>query len=541
MALLFQSTRGPSMMHVGITALGLLTITAQLGGCASHIAITRASPKPTLLLHKLGNISDAAIAREKADRHLLRYVPATYRARLAVLIRIIAGYGQAPKIKIYALNQLMAADQSLAIGVLTRQIPRFQHWRVLIHACLLARATGDTALIDPLILSLNRPARRYPLLRRPEAEAIRALAHSSLRHCLAEKLLSSHIMAVRLGALRLLHRLLTRSQFYALLLADRHRRDPMLAALRWYERKFDYIPRSPDQVVWIQEFYDGPYSALARTAEHDLRLLPTNPIQKPMPTLHGQYEHRTASPTGPGTDLFPAANSPVNNFSRTCMPQGISPRLIGLLAALTGPHAYVPPEILRENIQRLYATYRHIRRPGPYRGSPDNPNPSLADNSRKLSYCDLLTLQTLYAALGHRNFRVQVTHWGDQSRFNTKAEEGGLIQLLKHHRPNSIGQAPALGLKLYATFKQINNGVYVTGPDLLLNTPAGLAQFVFHFQKSDNRRYTGPAPGDLEYVRTARCVVVIFTSTSRDTFDTTADFPDGAVIDLGIFKKCHRC
>ena len=524
-------------MRACLAGIGIWMLVGQFGCSTARVTTSPNAGRLARLLHTVANISDATRARKKADRHLLRYIPPTNPARLAVLMRVVAGYGQSPKMKIYAMNQLMAADQPLAVGVLARQIPRFHHWRVLIHACALARAADDTELLDPLILSLDRPARRFPLVQRPEADAIRALAHNRLRHCLAEKLLHSQILVVRLAALYRLHRLLTRGEFSTLLLTHRHHHDPMPAALCWYVRKFDYIPRSPDQVVWVQEFYKGPFSILAGTAEHDLRLLPMNPARKPMPA---SYDHNALSVTAQGTILPSKDILPMSYLPNTCMPQGIPPRLIGLLATLTAPHAYAPPEILREKIQRFYAAYRHIRRPGPYPGSPDNPDPSLAANYGRLSYCDLLVLQTLYAALGQRYFRVEVTQLGHQSRGNKKSEEGGLIQFSKHRRPRSSGQTPTLRLKLYASFKQINEGVYVTGPGLLLTTPTGLAQFVFHFQKSDNRRYTGPAPGDLRYVRTTRCVVVIFTSISRHTFDTTADFPDGAVIDLGIVNKSRR-
>ncbi len=395
-------------MRACLAGIGIWMLVGQFGCSTAHVTTSPNAGRSARLLHTLGNISDTAGARKKADRHLLRYIPPTNPARLAVLMRVVAGYGQS------------------------------------------------------------------------------------------------------------------------------------LAALCWYGRIFDYIPRSPDQVVWVQELCNGPYSALARSAEHHLRLLPANPVQMLMPMLHDQNKHTPAYAAASVADSQPGPIAHRNNLSYTCMPQGIPPRLIGLLATLTAPHAYAPPEILREKIQRFYAAYRHIRRPGPYPGSPDNPDPSLAANYGRLSYCDLLVLQTLYAALGHQYFRVEVTQLGHQSRGNKKSEEWGLIQFSKHRRRRSSGQTPTLRLKLYASFKQINEGVYVTGPGLLLTTPTGLAQFVFHFQKSDNRRYTGPAPGDLRYVRTTRCVVVIFTSISRHTFDTTADFPDGAVIDMGIVNKSRR-
>ena len=513
-----------------------------LAGCAGPgTASSRLARRQKTLLRILGNIPDATSTRKKADRHLLHITSADNPARLAVLVGVVTGYGQQPMMKIYAMDQIMAADKLLGIAVLARQIPRFQHWRVLIHACTLAQSTGNRAMVDPLILSLMRPAHRFTLAQRPEANAIRNLCHGGLRRCLANKLFHSHTLTVRLAALKLLYHLLPPTQLYALIFEQNHVSDPMLSALRWYGRKFSYIPHTAAQVAWIEELHGGRFSALARLAELHCRLLP----------LTGNYSGVMASPSGQvertgrhAHALRPsrAAASPYDHShfpAHTCMPRGIPPRLIGLLAVLTNPQQYAPPNVLKNIIELYYAGRPHVRRPGPYPGSPDNPDPSLADNAGQLSYCDLLVVQCLYAALAHRYFRADITRLGNQSQRNSLTEEGGLIQLRSSARQTGHRALPALHLALYPSLKHINNGVYVTGPALLLATPTGLAQFIFHFQKTDNQRYTGPAPGDLRYVRATRCVVVIFTSLSQHTFDATADFPNAAVLDLGVFEKCR--
>ena len=507
-------------------------------GCTAPITGSSAlAQKRKMLLRTLGDISDSARTRKRADQQLLGTTAADDPARLAVLVRVVGGYGQQPAMKMYAMDQIMNADKLLGIAVLARQIPRFQHWRVLIHACALAQSTGDAALVDPLILSLKRPAHRFTFAHRPEAQAIRALCHSGLRHCLADTFLHGHSLTVRLAALNLLYHLLPPTQLYALVLNHKRVSDPMLSALRWYARIFFYVPHTAEQVAWIEEFHGGGYLALARAAARHCRLLPNGNDPHRMDPPTGQ----TSSPAAAAKPLQAAARSGQTLFpAHSCMPRGIPPRLIGLLARLAHPQQYAPPNVLKRIVEHYYAGHRHVRRPGPYPGSPDNPNPSLADNASRLSYCDLLLVENLYAALAHRYFRADITRLGQASQHNARTEEGGLIQWRNSSRKNRRNALPELRLKRYPSLKQINNGVYVTGPGLLLNTPSGLAQFIFHFQKTDNQRYTGPAPGDLRYVRAVRCVVVIFTSLSRHAFDVTADYPDGAVLDLGVFQKCRR-
>ena len=514
----------------------LLLFLGAVCGCAAPDTASQLVLRQNKLLGILQNVSDASDRRKRADRHLLKIMAPDNPARLTALVRVVQGYGQAPTMKIYAMDQLMTADKLLGIAVLARQLPRFQHWRVLSHACALARATGNPAMLDPLILSLNRPARRFAIPQRPESLAIRSLFPEGLRRCLAEKLIAGHTLNARLAALSVLYYLQSRKELYSLIMKQGHAPDALMSALHWYARKFGYVPHTAEQVAWIEELFAGRFSRLVQLAQLHCRFVP--------PAGRHRLAAACKSVTAGNPANRPSSRAATSGLKShrgniragTCMPDGIPPRLIGLLAMLANPQLFVPRQNLIAIVQRDYASRRHIRRPGPYPGSPDNPNPSWADNAGKLSYCDLLLVQTLYSALARRYFRAELTQLGRRSRHNTRAEEGGLIQLPAIDRPSGHTM-PRLRLKDYRSLRHINSGVYMTGPALMLDTPSGLAQYIFHFQKMDNQRYTGPAPGDLRYVRAARCVVVIFTSLSRYSFDATADFPDGAVLDLGVFSK----
>lgn len=480
---------------LNVLMVATVAATEVLGGCAS----TGTAPAPGVrrqqrLLHILTDVSDSAEMRQKADRQLVQMSLPSNPARLAALVEVVGGYGQSPTMKIYAMDQLMAANRQLAIAVLARQIPHFEHWRVLRYACSLTVRIGDQALVDPLVLSLNRTATRFTTRQRPEADAIRHLTHGSLRSCLEKKFRHGQMISVRLAALNLLYHLLPTGRLRELVLAGTND-DAMLSSLAWYARLFSYVPHTAPQVAWIEEMHSGAMGPVARAAKWDMRYLPGH-----------------------------------------CMENGVPPRLVGLLATLGRPTQYPPIAMLRQRVRRAYAAHRHVRRPGPYPGSPDNPDPSLAANAGKFSYLDWLVIRVLYDALHHEAFRDQIMRLGRQSRHVHGAEQGGLIQFHIVRGQRESEKYPAIHLKLYPSLKNVNSGVYITGPQLLLDTPMGLGQFILHFQKRDNERYTGPAPGDLRYVRFTRCVVVIFTSMSRRAFDTTVDFPSGAVLDLGVAR-----
>ncbi len=476
-----------------LMAVTLLSVVLTLGACAhAPVSSTFYSQHKQNLLRTLTNISASTRSREKADRKLLQFMPPDNPMRLTALMTVIQGYGQRPAMKIYAMDQLLAADKPLAVAVLAGQIPRFQHWRVLIHACHLSVDIGDQAMVDPLILSLDRPARRFTLAKRPESQAIRELTDRSVRNCLTRKLDCGHVLAVRLAALHLLYHLLRPEQFYALAVAHRKYSDSMLLAIRWYAHKFCYVPHTAPQVAWIEELHDGPLSTLARAAQSHVRWLPRAGQPRHATMRHKHFDHggTPASMGASATDCGKVLHK--EGIGPSCMPNGIPPCFMGLLAVLADPQAYPPSGELLHGVTRDYYAHRHIRRPGPYPGSPDNPDSSLAANVGKLSYCDYLTVRTIYAALQHSHFRSEVMNVGRKSRQNRQSEEGGLIALEASGGPMAAPESPTLHLKLYPSLRQINNGVYVTGPQLLLDTPTGLAQFVFHFQQTDNQRYAGP-------------------------------------------------
>jgi hypothetical protein len=77
---------------------------------------------------------------------------------------------------------------------------------------------------------------------------------------------------------------------------------------------------------------------------------------------------------------------------------------------------------------------------------------------------------------------------------------------------------------------------YITGDELLRDTPTGIAQYHFHFQEVHNGARAGPGAGDLEYARTARCNAVVVTSVETRQLDVDFYTPSGAVVDLGVWE-----
>lgn len=442
------------------------------------------------LAHRLANAANPYRQRISADQRLASLTGTNSSIRQRILRGIIYGQADSPRIKVYALASLAQSDPVLTRHILHRRLYKMEHWRVLTAACHWTVSLHDSGSLDALFRSLKRPAKRFTIPHRPEAAAIRILCHSTLTKALWRRLVQRSDIAARLAALEILYHLHGPAEIKAGIL-KLHPQDPLIAAIVWYIRTFDYVPHRASEVAWIEQLHQRPDSGIVRLAAQHI-----------------------SSVTGVGK-----------------MRHGIPPRYLELLSRLGMAADYPSALELKEQVGSLLATHRHIRRPVPYPGAPTDINPTLAANADRLTYCDLLLARTLLQALSRESFARSVWRKGKASRRYASSEEGGLI--LVDRGQAGRGGLP-LHLRLFAPAMRLNNTIYVSSPQLLLATPRGLAQFIFHFQKRHNARYTGPAEGDLKYVRHIGCSVVIFTSIGRRKFDTVLDTPTGAVLDLGI-------
>jgi len=443
------------------------------------------------MLTELVDISQPDDQRQAADAQLVQSIGADSTKRLAALVEIVEGYGQHPAMKIYALDQIRSANPELAEAVLAANIPRFDDWDVLTHACAMAQELQDKNLIGPLVESLARPAVTYSLPRWPEAHVIETLSGQKLTVELAYLLLDGGEEKIRLDALQVLYDLQGNNWLKQFILTAAAT-DPLIDDLQWFIRNFNFVPRDGTEVLWIQELHEPRMAAMANAA----------------------HQH-------------------VSWIAPADVPDGIEPRFIYLLAFLNRPSDYPSRDTLLGQVAALLAERRHRRRVPSYSGAPDDIDPTLQANQNRLVYCDLLLIKTLLQAIAEPENCRSIYTLGYNSMSNVASETGGLLAF----DPASTTDFPVLTLNEYPSELNIGAGIYVGGKQLMLDTPNAAAQFIFHFQNVDNSQYVGPAAGDVAYVKNTRCNVVIFTSVGDHIFDAMVDFPSGAVIDLGVFNS----
>lgn len=486
--------RGAAIIAVpNLIALGLLLISgcAQSGNTASSPSAV-AKRRCTSWVGRFEDPSTRFKTKLRMDRRLCRACGVKSPVRLAALIFDIGCYGQDAVVKNYCMAQLWQADRPAAIAVLAARLPMTQRWRVLIaDAALAARVKSPQcrALLSmSLMESLARPARRFAIPQRPEAIALTHMNHATLRSQLCNAFLASPNMESRLAAMRILYRW-RGAQAIIAPLKTYTGADPLILRLQRYWRCFRFVPRTDTEVMWIEQW--------------------SRRLHRPQWNI--------------GLREFCA----IRRWQKRISPL----QLIWLVHLAAGRAPSLPtPSALRQRIIARAAKHRHVKRPPWYAGAPDDVASAAAKSVPRLNYLSLVFLSHLQNLLSAAWFRSIIWRLGRTASRHRRAEPGGLLTFA----PNVAGAGARLNL--FPSAAASGPDVYVSSAALLRQTPAAMAEFIYHFQHVDNTRFCGPAIGDLVYARRNAAVVMIFTSISERHFDVAIDFPSGVVVDLGVYK-----
>ncbi|MCA9300490.1 MAG: hypothetical protein KDA28_15575, partial [Phycisphaerales bacterium] len=78
---------------------------------------------------------------------------------------------------------------------------------------------------------------------------------------------------------------------------------------------------------------------------------------------------------------------------------------------------------------------------------------------------------------------------------------------------------------------------FVASQDMIDYGSTGLALYHFHVQKEVNSQFAGPSLADLETAARLGQTSLVVTSIGRDRLNVDLYQPDGAIIDLGEFRR----
>jgi hypothetical protein len=452
-------------------------------------ACSEATPRtsPDTLVSVLADPSPSDETRQQADARLVVQTSKTNPARLTILARIFYAPGHSDVMRMYAMDQLADADRGRCIDALAFALPRMESWPVLTHACELAVTLHDPKLLNALVCSLDRPATRYARRDRPEAKAIVKLSGHALDVTLLAALSGTHDRAVKIAALDVL-REVEEPQTLRKSLQTIPPGDPFVDDLRWSIATFDYIPRGPNEVLWMHQLHQDRYAETIRHAAHAHQM------------------------------LLSQAN------------YVFAPRFVQLLASMDDQPATLtfPRDPLVADLQTRLAALKHVRRTPAYEHAADDVDESLTANLSKLSRCDLLAIHELLVFLPDATLRQTLYRAGLTDQADTSSEHGGLLFL----RPADAGVVATVYPPLFST----SDFQYIPSSRLYADAAGALAMFHFHYQQSHNGEKAGPGEGDLQSAAKNLYTGVVITSIDERHFNVDYFNPNGAVVDLGVYS-----
>lgn len=465
---------------------------------------------PGMLISLLVSTTTPEASRKSADSLLMEAQGKTDPARLGVLEQILYAPGHSDAMRIYALDQLAAADAGRAGRALMLHLPKLagEENAVLAHGCAVAVRLGDERVIDALVRSLERglgmeggEREGAELKARPEWGALEKLGGGGsgvggggrpVVEILYERLAGATDRSARTAALAILPAVEGVEPVKTRVLGLGSR-DTWLTDLQWWVATFDALPRGETEIGWVQYLHRPESASLVERA-----------LER-----HRQLRATAGGGAGGGRWDYVAA-----------------PRFVHTLAYADEAAVEMTREALVASLGTRLAALRHLDRPAP---GPGVAAPTTVEAQQsKLSRGDLLAIHMLLGALEAAANRQEFHRLGMADLSDTRSEHGGLLALINL-------QQPTLMITPYPPLYADNDLEYVASDRLLQETANGLAQFHFHYQQARNGERAGPSPGDLAYARRTRCNCVTVTSTGPREFNVDFYTPAGAVVDLGTY------
>lgn len=472
---------------------------------------------PQILLSLIASTTTPDDSRLQADKIYKDTADPKSDARLAVLEQMLFAPGHSETMRIYAIDQLAAADPNRCARAFINYLPRLEENAsrdVLEHACNVAVKLQDLRLLAPLARSASNAYERnnlwhdpYELARvrdesqrarlsdlrvtqldRPEISAILQLSNKYLAETMFDLAASSREQSVRIAAINIAFPLpgsrfppphLTTKEYLAQLPSDAWSNQ-----LRRYYEVFAQFPAGQTEYSWL------PYL----TANENLPAI-KNARAHALPLIRQETENLDTGARYTHAWLF------------TQNPQTFKE----LRAAVQTKLA----QVQTTRREQLHAT--------------DIPNdPGLPADNKWLYLEDLLTINLLLTALQNPATINEFHRLGLEDMSDATSEHGGLLSLKNREKPEAV-------ITPYKPQFTDNDQRYAVSDDLLRDAIKGLVLYHFHFHKIHNAALAGPGAGDLAFARKTRTNHIVITSVGPRRLNIDYYTPNGLVIDLGTY------
>jgi len=184
-------------------------------------------------------------------------------------------------------------------------------------------------------------------------------------------------------------------------------------------------------------------------------------------------------------------------------------------------------QLYKELVSDLAAVEHSVKNPTFDGADKDTPQNLQAWDS-KLVWGDLLTIRVLENAM-RRGLASSLFGQADADHKDQSTEHGGVIL-------DANGAQGYYGKSFPPEIRR-HDLKFLSPQNLIEAAYTGLAHYHFHAQSHQNSAYAGPGRGDLDFARKLNFNCLVFTFTDKDHLNVDYYQPNGAVVDLGTFKR----
>lgn len=411
--------------------------------------------------------------------------------------KIAWGAANYEKLRLAAIDALLADDEADTRNMLRLMLPREPDWPVIERICLLAGENGWEEYTPSLVRSWSRPVVQPADPERPERAALIALhpnqeVEATVFEVFAtpseDKLFGDKAREEAWALLCRLDPTGSKTAGYLLEIGDPN--DPLLTDLRAGARDLRAAPTTPEQLQWLRDLRQPEHSAWWAEA--------TSAIGRLGPEQLQGFELRHASAV-----VWAAAHEP------------------GWLNASRG-------ELLGTLTSELQGRKVYQRSAEEIDGMPP-PRERLADNASRLVWGDVLLLLIADRAIADEEVVASLFAQADSDRGDTSTEYGGVLDARSDgFIALSYPPRPA---------QRTGDNRFVASPELLESGATALFHYHFHARKADEREYAGPSPGDDAYAKQFGRSCIVFTSLDEDQLNADYYQPNGGAVDLGEVRR----
>ena len=163
-----------------------------------------------------------------------------------------------------------------------------------------------------------------------------------------------------------------------------------------------------------------------------------------------------------------------------------------------------------------------------YEGFPGAYDQFLAAHRETLTWGDLAAMTLALRAASVPEVAEHLFDYAERDRLDKTTEYGGVISLDRQGRFEVLEFPPR--------FRSADNR-FVASQRMMDAAYTAVFHFHFHAQKHDNRRFTAPGIGDLNYAENLRANCLVFTFINKDTLALDFYRHSRVIVDLGEIAR----